>query len=98
MRGTILNKEKVNLSPTQIGVHLHELFRAVIGESYCEFALRLIAFHGHDGSCAIGGVANALADERIRVGFAESRRGARTRATRSLGHRARRGSDAFHAA
>src|SRR2546427_4170818 len=55
----------VLLRPGKIGVALHELFRAVIGETHGEPAVIVLAIHLDDRAHSISWMADALADERI---------------------------------
>src|SRR2546430_4437003 len=54
------------LSPAEVRVSLHELLGSVIGESDGKLAVLAIALDANNGSRAVSGVADALADERIR--------------------------------
>src|SRR6267378_24292 len=54
------------LSPAEVRVSLHELLGSVIGETDGKLAVLAIALDANNGSRAVSGVADALADERIR--------------------------------
>src|SRR5258707_15773649 len=54
------------LSPAEVRVSLHELFGSVIGETDGKLPVLAIALDANNGSRAVSGVADALADERIR--------------------------------
>src|SRR6266576_7097501 len=54
------------LSQAEVRVSLHKLLGSVIGETDGKLAVLAIALDANNGSRAVGGVAHALADERIR--------------------------------
>src|SRR5438445_11638210 len=62
------------LRPGKIGVALHELFRAVIGETHGEPAVIVLAIHVDDRAHSISWMADALAGERISAALRPRRR------------------------
>ena len=72
------------LGPGKIGKALDQFLGAVTGEADGQLALFVFAVDADDGADAVGGMAHALADQRIGIAAAErARRNRRERAARA---------------